>query len=1154
MATKLETAQKEAQVATQKAQSANSFLGILKNTISAIPKETGKVATQILQTIARSVGTAGVTAGNIPTQIANKTVLKNNPQPLPFQKETPTTGSKITEAIFGGLPIRTLGSASQNAVETANRLASTLGSKSNTTFGAPGSVASKLAGVPLAFAGIALDLSGFGGKTGVKALTEVPEQFLKFVAKEQDASIIRNTLNKIGLDDVNSQALSSKLAPTKTVDEVKNVLANFGKETGPVNRFSLTNKNPFANPEASSDTVRIQELKNSINEGKTLLKNKNLPKEEQTMIARSIENAQSKIGVEKKDGYTVEEISSDQIFNKPKSVNILPPKLQTSSEGVKIAPTARQRLIQEGKIAPGEKVSPIDRLILEGKVRVVSRNNRDTYQIREANNWKSVRDEDSAVKQATKLPKPPTPAQEERRALSSLIDYYEQEIAGHPGKILQRFSSKNEGQFLDFKNPDLAKTPSERERIITRNRMVEKTAQNVLPDGFDNPDVIRSQIDDYNNKKAQLESIKQQRASIREPERPKTIYRPLDKIDKTPKIDTSTGVGRSLEIVAQEALEKVDPLIRAEIPSLPEIIDKIQTPVKNKINIIDYIRTPDKVLKKIGMDKEAEKLRDAYEGYIKELPKNIQKITDWSKRVSEYSNIRIFKYLDGGAIDLAPKEKQVAQEIKQWLKLWAVRLDLPEDNTIGRYITHIFDDQLVQKEFDEDLAKIITDKIPGQIYDPFLEKRLGVKGYVQDTWRALDAYVKRATRKAYMDPVLEEIKRKAGGSLDMANIEKSQWEYLQRYINGINMRPTEIDNLLDNSIKSAIGYRFGQRPVTAITRTLRQMTYRGMLGLNLGSALRNLSQGINTYATLGEKYTALGYLNMFKRGALKELEEEGVLNIGFIQDRVMSSTKKTMERLDKALFIFFDSAEKINRGAAYFGAKHKGLAKGMTESEAIKYAKSVVRKTQFSFGSIDLPVALQTDIVKTLSQFGTFSIKQAEFLAGMAKDKNFVGLLRYALAGLAFVYTIGRAFGMEKEELVPFYTNISRGQGAFGSAPSLNLPKEIGKALLNTPDKYGKLRDIKQKLSDIGKAGIGLIPAGTQGKKTIEGIKAVNDGKSKTKGGKTQFKVGGTLGKNVQAILFGKYANKEAKKYFSKLGGKKKKSPTKKPTGNRFKL
>jgi hypothetical protein len=1080
MATKLETAQKEAQVATQKAQSANSFLGILKNTILGIPKETANVAKQILQTVARSVGTVGVTAGNIPTQIANKTVFKNNPQPLPFQAETPTTGNKITEAIFGGQPIRTLGSASQNAVETANRLGSALGAKSP-IFGEPGSTASKLAGVPLAVAGIAFDLSGFGGKAVTKSLSEVPEAFLKYVAKEQDSSVIRNTLKTIGLDDVNSQSLASKLAPTKTVEEVKTVLTNFGKEATPTNRFSLVER------------------------------------------------------------------------PKPTSIE-LPPKLQTSSEGVKLAPTARQRLIQEGKIAPGEKVSPINQLILEGKVRVVSRNNRDTYQIREANKWRTVRDEDSAVKQATKLPKPPTLAQEERRALTSLIQYYEEEVANHPGKILQRFNSKNEGQFLDFKNPDLAKTPSERERIIARNRLVEKTASNVLPDGFDNPDIIRAQLEDYNNKKQQIIELKQQRASIKEPERPKTIYRPLDKIDKTDKIDTSTGVGRSLEIAAQEALETVDPLIRAEIPSLPEIIEKLQTPVKNKINILDYIRTPEKVLKKIGFEKEGEKLRDAYEGYIKELPKNIQKITDWSKRVSEYSNIRIFKYLDGGAIDLKPKEKQVAQEIKQWLKLWAVRLDLPADNTIGRYITHIFDDQLVKKEFDEDLAKIITDKIPGQIYDPFLEKRLGVKGYIQDTWRALDAYVKRATRKAYLDPVLEEIKRKAGGSLDMANIEKSQWEYLQRYINGINMRPTEIDNLLDNTIKTAIGYRFGQRPVTAITRTLRQMTYRGMLGLNLGSALRNLSQGINTYATLGEKYTALGYLNLFKKGAIKELEEEGVLNIGFIQDRAMSATKKNMERLDKALFIFFDTAEKINRGAAYFGAKHKALAKGMTESQAIKFAKNVVRKTQFSFGSIDLPVALQTDIVKTLSQFGTFSIKQAEFLAGLAKDKNFVGLLRYALAGLAFVYTIGRAFGMEKEELIPFYTNISRGQGVFGSAPSLKLPIEIGKAILNVPDKYGKIRDFKTKLGDIGNATIGYIPGGVQGKKTIQGIQAVQDKRSKTKGGKTQFKVGGTPSKNIQAVLFGKYANKEAKKYFSKLGGKKKKSTKKKTTGNRFKL
>ena len=66
------------------------------------------------------------------------------------------------------------------------------------------------------------------------------------------------------------------------------------------------------------------------------------------------------------------------------------------------------------------------------------------------------------------------------------------------------------------------------------------------------------------------------------------------------------------------------------------------------------------------------------------------------------------------------------------------------------------------------------------------------------------------------------------------------------------------------------------------------MTYRGMLGANLGSALRNLSQGVNTYAILGERNTVTGYAKLFSSSARRELTEQGLLDQNFIQDRAIS--------------------------------------------------------------------------------------------------------------------------------------------------------------------------------------------------------------------------------------------------------------------------
>ena len=58
------------------------------------------------QAVARTVGAVGVTAGNLPTRLVN-TGLKN-PLPLPFEEDISTKGGKITEALFGGEPIRSL--------------------------------------------------------------------------------------------------------------------------------------------------------------------------------------------------------------------------------------------------------------------------------------------------------------------------------------------------------------------------------------------------------------------------------------------------------------------------------------------------------------------------------------------------------------------------------------------------------------------------------------------------------------------------------------------------------------------------------------------------------------------------------------------------------------------------------------------------------------------------------------------------------------------------------------------------------------------------------------------------------------------------------------------------------------------------------------
>lgn len=585
-------------------------------------------------------------------------------------------------------------------------------------------------------------------------------------------------------------------------------------------------------------------------------------------------------------------------------------------------------------------------------------------------------------------------------------------------------------------------------------------------------------------------------------------YTALPPLDRTA-LDTELPLSQESYNLSQEEFEKMgmdDPYKYQQI-----MVDK-NTPVKLKVGMLDYFRTPDRVLQKLGLPNLARSIRAAYENYLRELPLHIDQITSWKDRVTEPGgNQRIFDWLDGQTnrdfhsgkkvVPLSPTELKVAKEIRGYLREWANRLGLPADNQITHYITHIFGLGEQEKEFDEDIAKLIKDKVPGSVYDPFLEKRLGAKGYIRDTWKALDAYVKRAVRKANMDPALERLKDEA------KHMEDSQATFLKRYGDRINMRPTEFDNLLDNSLKQIVGYKFGGRPTAVITGFARKLVARSMIGLNVQSAIKHLSQSTNTFATLGPKYTAIGFTKLYTlvgQGG-QELVDQGVLKQDFVQDRSISATHTALQKIDKGLFVMFDVMDKVNRGSTYFGAKAKGIDQGMSEQKAIDYAKKLVRDTHFNYGSIDTPVALNSDIAKTLAQFLSVGVKQTEFITEMAQKKQWGPLMRYIAATAALVYFFGKALNLKYSDYLPGSAIFK-----FGLPPVLAFPKAVFDAVTNAPNVFGATQTFEQKLANIGKAV--PLPLSVQIEKTMGGMSAYNNPKNK---------IPHTAGNAVKAAVLG---------------------------------
>lgn len=604
--------------------------------------------------------------------------------------------------------------------------------------------------------------------------------------------------------------------------------------------------------------------------------------------------------------------------------------------------------------------------------------------------------------------------------------------------------------------------------------------------------------------------------------------------------------GKTLQ--RQLAVKDTDQATKDGADSLENIIRKSPTPVNQKVHILDYVFTPENVLKKIGLDKEMKALRKADEAYRKELPVQVDRVRQWVERTKGKPDAsqRIFQYLDGDkTVELDTNEMGVAKEMKDWYVMWAQRLGLKPEQRFTDYMPHIFDMEQ-QQEFDEDLAKLIADRVPGEVYNPFLKTRKGMPGFKEDAFLAAEVYAKRAARKVNMDPALEKMNKASEG------LEDKTYNYVKGYVQEVNLRPVERDILTDNLIKSTLQnvgldpYKFGARPTNVLLRGQRQMIYRGLIGGNIGSAIRNLTQGVNTYSELGEKYTVIGYTNLMKElyagRASQELKDNMVLGMDISQqDRTLSARKKLEQMGDTALFSAFNTAEFINRGAAYYGAKAKfmkeGAAKGLDGDElttyAIDKAKEIVRKTQFQFGPLDAPLVMRGDVMKSALQLQGFTLKQAEFLMNKVNDRDIAGLLRYTAASLAIVATVGKSLGLDSKDFMPGVRFLEDGS----LPPGMQLPAGIAGAMFNTPDRYGRVSEdnvlMRIMNSDsVQRGAMMYVPGGAQIQKSTAGVGAFLEGEKRSKSGKTQtFPIEQDVENFIRSLIYGPYGTKEGRDY-----------------------
>ena len=220
----------------------------------------------------------------------------------------------------------------------------------------------------------------------------------------------------------------------------------------------------------------------------------------------------------------------------------------------------------------------------------------------------------------------------------------------------------------------------------------------------------------------------------------------------------------------------------------------------------------------------------------------------------------------------------------------------------------------------------------------------------------------------------------------------------------------------------------------------------------------------------------------------------------------------------------------------------RALDAGKNEAQAILEGLDLAGKTQFRFGAVDTPEILSSDIAKTVFQFQSFQLKQAEFLKnltkGIIKDpfslKEWAGILRWIGANAVIVGTVGKLIGFTIGDTIPFSSPLT-GQTKIGQTPAISAIRGVGGATINLAaqlagqdpvftDKFRRPLG----LGSAAKSVVAVIPGGVQARKTIQGIGAASRGFSASATGRARFPVEG----KIRAAIFGQFNNPFGRFYF----------------------
>lgn len=540
---------------------------------------------------------------------------------------------------------------------------------------------------------------------------------------------------------------------------------------------------------------------------------------------------------------------------------------------------------------------------------------------------------------------------------------------------------------------------------------------------------------------------------------------------------------------------------------------------------------------------------------------DISVISQIAKRINGKEQAsQIIDFIEGKRSTLSGFDEETAALVKDFFDTKKAGLQELGYKTIDDYFPHLFNKN------DPNVKRLFKGKTTADISFGNLKKRMEEGGdFNRDIVEVMAAYSRGYNRKTLLEPALkplEDVKMQV-------NASKAVGDWVDGYIENLKgiTEPSGAEKAFNGIVDAALGKAGKATGGNHYRQTLgaqRMISAVATMGLNPGTAIRNMTQVVNTVAGIGAKNATKGAIQATRAFAAgknspewKEMIDSGIFD-GGISRHFQVDLDSELGRLNKiqnagekgANFMMgmIRGTDVSLRAQAYWGAKSMGLEeaveKGLKGSAAEKYAKDFAIKkvadTQFITSAADIPVKLNGAGVRSLTQLATFSIKQAEMLAELGvktfKRKDGTYGINYKQAGnllaagataALFTEILKPVIGFNEKEWIPFYDQVASivdpestaGESLYRS-PLVSLIAGNGKGKIGLLDaiKSGKMDEF---LNDNWSQ---IVPAGTQIKKTVEGLQTTTEGISKNPQGKVRYLQDMGIDNQLKASLFGQYS------------------------------